>query len=240
MTELSVVICAYNEASHIAGALGSVAAQTLSPDRYELVVVDDGSTDGTVDVVRQETADVTFDVTVLENHENRGLVPTANRGVRAANGQYVVRLDGDDAFAPRALARLLKRRLETGAPLVCSDRYEVEAVDSSVSYVRVSPEDIYSLVAAGTLLDRQRVIEVGGYQNVFWEEYDLYIRYLRDTGDDPVWVPNPLIVYLRHGDSMTADVDRVREGWAELLDRWGEETLRRYGTLPPDITAYES
>jgi glycosyltransferase involved in cell wall biosynthesis len=240
MVDLTVVMCVYDENPRVVNAIRSVSAQSLDANRYELVVVDDGSTDGTVDLVKRTVDDARYETTILQNERNRGLVASANRGIGAASGTYVVRLDGDDSFAPTALETLLKAALSTQSDLVYSDRYELDVTTNQVTYVEALHEELFSLVAAGTLMKHDILTEISGYRNLFWEEYDLYIRFLQESSTDPVYVSQPLMVYAQHEESMTADDKRVRDGWDELVTEWGKETLSKYGTLPSYISDNES
>jgi glycosyltransferase involved in cell wall biosynthesis len=231
MSKVSVVLCAHDEAATIRGAIGSVRAQTLDSDQIELIVVDDGSTDGTATIVERCTLDVGFQTTIICNEENQGLVRSANRGLHEAKAEYIIRLDADDAFAPSALERLVECAKSYRADLVFSDRYELDLRTNEVEYVPVSYADLFSMVAAGTLMLRDRLSEIGGYKEVFWEEYDLYLRYMADNRKS-IHIPRPLMVYVQHQSSMTANEDRVREGWRELTELWGLDSLKKHGILP--------
>ena len=107
--KISVVIPAYNAANFISQALDSIALQTLAP--REVIVVDDGSTDETVDTVRQWIAkantDALFPVHLL-TQENCGAPATRNRGVLHATGQWIALLDADDIWEPEHLDELLQ------------------------------------------------------------------------------------------------------------------------------------
>jgi len=239
MTAVTVLLCCYNDDDVLSGAIRSVLRQTLPNSEYEFLIVDDGSTDRTPDVIELfASSDL---VRAVRNETNQGLVASVNRGISLSGGEYIVRLDADDAFAPSAIERLLEVAQSTDAAFVYSDRYEVDRETGTVRYVDTGGDfDVFDLIAIGTLWRADVTRDIDGFRGLFWEEYDFYIRYLDACSGTTEHVSIPLCVYLQHGDSMTADVDRVREGWAELLDRWGEETLKRYGTLPPDITTYES
>jgi glycosyltransferase involved in cell wall biosynthesis len=94
--ELSVVVCTRNRASYLARALRSLARQTLAPERYEVIVVDNGSTDDTAAVVRaatESTPDVRYHV-----EPEVGLSRARNAGWQVARGEIIAYLD-DDAFA---------------------------------------------------------------------------------------------------------------------------------------------
>ncbi len=97
----SVVIPAYNAAPYIARAVESVRSQSRSP--WELVVIDDASTDGTPEVVRALDEPR---LTLLVQEENHGVSAARNRGLAAASGELVLFLDADDWLMPDALERL--------------------------------------------------------------------------------------------------------------------------------------
>jgi len=96
----SIVIPLYNKAPHIADALRSVLAQTLSP--AEIIVVDDGSTDGGAEIVRQF---LEKDIILLRQN-NAGVSAARNIGTSRATSGYVAFLDADDAWGPQHLQTL--------------------------------------------------------------------------------------------------------------------------------------
>lgn len=97
---ISIVIPAYNRAKFIGAAVGSVLGQTFKD--FELIVWDDGSTDGTADVA---TAAAGNDSRVrIVRAEHRGLGAAMNAGVAEARGKFIGQVDSDDAIAPTALA----------------------------------------------------------------------------------------------------------------------------------------
>jgi glycosyltransferase involved in cell wall biosynthesis len=97
--DTSVVIATYNHGRFIAEALRSVVAQR--GDRPEIVVVDDGSTDGTAETLAPWRESIRY-----VRQENRGLYPARNRGLAESGGAFVAFLDADDAWEPGALAAL--------------------------------------------------------------------------------------------------------------------------------------
>ncbi len=100
----SVVIPTCNRVAKIGRALRSVLVQTM--DDYEIIVVDDGSTDGTQELL------AALDLTrcrVLRNPVNGGVSAARNRGVAAAKGEFIAFLDDDDEFRPTVLAALRDR-----------------------------------------------------------------------------------------------------------------------------------
>ena len=95
---VSVIIPAYNQADFLGAAIQSVLAQTYP--NFEIVVVDDASTDLSIEVVKQ------FDdprIKLLMHEENRGLPASRNTGMRASLGEFIAFLDADDIFHPEKL-----------------------------------------------------------------------------------------------------------------------------------------
>lgn len=116
--DTSVVIATYNHGRFLDEAIRSVFAQGL--DDLEVLVVDDGSTDGTPEIVSRWVPKVR-----ALRHDNRGLYPTRNRGLSESRGRFVAFLDADDAWEPGALARLRgafdrRARLAIAAPYFVS------------------------------------------------------------------------------------------------------------------------
>ncbi|RLC77069.1 MAG: cell wall biosynthesis glycosyltransferase [Chloroflexi bacterium] len=109
MPKVSVVIPSYNHARFIGEAVESVLSQT-EPD-LELIVVDDGSTDGTLSVLERFT-DPRLRVVP---QEHRGAHAAINRGLREARGRYLAILNSDDVYHPRRLEKLIARLEEDPA-----------------------------------------------------------------------------------------------------------------------------
>lgn len=98
---ISVILPTYNRAEYLRRSIGSVLSQRLSCD--ELIVVDDGSTDASVEVVRQIAVDAPVPVFLLRQ-ENSGAAAARNAGIRAARGELLAFLDSDDWWLPKKLA----------------------------------------------------------------------------------------------------------------------------------------
>jgi glycosyltransferase involved in cell wall biosynthesis len=95
MPTVSVIIPTYNRANYICEAIDSILAQTYAD--YEIIVVDDGSTDGTRQALQRWIDDGTI---CYYYQENRGESAARNHGIRKARGQYIAFLDSDDLFLP--------------------------------------------------------------------------------------------------------------------------------------------
>ena len=98
MPKVTVLLAVYNGEPYLGETIRSVLDQTWSD--FEFLIVDDGSTDGTVDIV-ESYADTR--IRLLRNEQNIGLARSLNRGLRQARGEYLARQDADDLSEPRRL-----------------------------------------------------------------------------------------------------------------------------------------
>lgn len=105
--QFSIVITNYNKASLIEGSIRSALEQTIPRERYEVVVVDDKSTDQSLDKIIAHVPNIR----VVENERNCGALISTLAGVAAARGCYVVTLDGDDILAENLLEVLANSQL---------------------------------------------------------------------------------------------------------------------------------
>jgi glycosyltransferase involved in cell wall biosynthesis len=192
MPLVSVVIPLYNKASYVARTLESVTAQTVSD--FEVIVVDDGSTDGGAEIACSAS-----DSRIrLIRQENAGPGAARNRGLAAANAEYVAFLDADDRWRPNFLEHhvALLERNRTAAGVACNwfehpnnavARKTWNACGIEEGVVGLTPDmNARSLVAliaymnpSSVLLRTQSVRRVGGfYENrcLYAEDSTLWLR----------------------------------------------------------------
>jgi glycosyltransferase involved in cell wall biosynthesis len=177
-----------DEAPYLEEALASLSAQTL--EDYEVLLVDDGSVDGSAEIAEAHAAgDRRFRVV---RRERRGLVAALEHARAEARGRLLARMDGDDVALPERLA-IQVEALDAGVLVACGGRiaYFPEEVvrDGARRYQRwinslVTPEaavrDVFveCPIPHPTLLVRAGAVEaVGGYRSCGWpEDYDLVLR----------------------------------------------------------------
>lgn len=189
--KVSVLLPAYNAAATLAAALDSLLAQTI--EDFEVVAVDDGSTDATADILAAY-AQGDRRVRVL-SRPHEGLVPALNAGLGACRGVYVARMDADDRSLPQRLARQaahLDAHPEVGL-VACRVRYggDPAACGGYARYVDWtntlrSHEDIAlhrfresPFAHPSVMFRRELAARLGGYrQGTFPEDYELWLRWL--------------------------------------------------------------
>jgi hypothetical protein len=203
---------------YLAEAVESLLAQSFTG--FELVVVDDGSSDGSRDIVRSYGDPR---IRLLENGRNRGLAASLNRGIREARGELLARQDADDVSEPERLARQLAH-LDAHpevALLGCAAR-EVDSRGRRLRDVPL-PRDAAAIrwamlfscpfVHTAVVFRRSALERVGPYDErlSYSMDYELWLRVARVF---PVAnLPEPLVRYRVHEDSMTgAGGERTGEG----------------------------
>ena len=185
---VSILMPVRNEERYLPAALRSLAAQTFND--WELVAVDDGSTDGTPRVLAEAAAS---DPRIRVLHCGKGLVAALNLGLKECRAPLVARMDSDDVAHPQRLAAqvaLLAARPETGL-VACSFRHfpRQQVGLGMAGYEQwqnrlISHEDIAAdlfvespFVHPSVMYRRSDVEQLGGYRDQGWpEDYDLWLR----------------------------------------------------------------
>ena len=133
METISVIVPAYNIGPYLSRSLDSLLAQTYP--QLEIIVVDDGSSDNTPEVMREYAAKSSKICTVFK--ENGGVTSARLRGVQESTGDWIAFMDGDDYVEPQMYARLLENAMSTGADIShCG--HQVHYSDGRVEYVHQS------------------------------------------------------------------------------------------------------
>ena len=222
---VTVVVPAYNAAEFLPFALRSLQQQTQPPE--QVIVVDDGSTDGTLDVARQ------FGATCLQQlHAGPGAA--RNRGLAAATTEFVAFLDADDWYAPDKLERALEHLrdlraacLATDAWIVTGNRVERRKNDRRTVPSALTQELLLQgnpIVCSSVVARREAVQKAGGFDEdpdlIATEDYDLWLRM---SNEEPIaYMAEPMTFYRVHEASLSSNT-RFLRGVDKILDRIANE-----------------
>jgi glycosyltransferase involved in cell wall biosynthesis len=227
VTSTTVVIPTRNRRRMLLASLGSVLAQR--DVELDVVVVDEGSDDGTADAVR-DLDDPR--VRVLRHETAKGLPAARNAGLAVVTGEWIAFCDDDDLWAPDKLALQLDAARRAGAVWSCTGAVEVDPALHVVGWARC-PETVgtaelrrRNVVPAGGsgVLARTDVVRaLGGFDEALRaaEDWDLWLR-LAAVGDAAI-VDLPLVGYRVWPGSMSRDLARMDEGVAVVLTRAGQD-----------------
>jgi alpha-1,3-rhamnosyltransferase len=214
---VSVVIPSFNHARFVTQAIDSVLGQTLAD--IELLVVDDGSTDGSPELIRRHLASSDGSIPVrFVARENRGICRTLNEALAGAAGKYFAVLGSDDLWAPNKLARQVEG-LESADDDVAASFSDCWVIDAEgLRRGRMGLRfpfrggDIYKDLlllrffppAPTSIFRRNAIMELGGFneRTRVTEDVDLWYRMARSY--EVAYVDQPLASYRVHGDNVSA------------------------------------
>jgi glycosyltransferase involved in cell wall biosynthesis len=215
---VSVIIPAYNAEPYLGETLASVEAQTYRD--WEVVVADDCSTDGTVDLAESYGERVT----VLRGTTNGGPAAARNRALAVASGELIALLDADDFWQPTYLERTVElydesRSRGTRVGIVACDAYLLRPegllpqthadLMGSPEGVTLERELVINRIFGGALFPRAVLDETGpfGEECFGTEDYDLWLRIL-ELGYQVVATREPLTTYRMRSTSVSTNVSR--------------------------------
>lgn len=232
---VSVIVCVYNGMEFLGAALNSVLAQTHS--RYELIAVDDGSTDCSAAVLKRYT-DSRFRVL---HQENQGTAMALHSGLKAAQGELVAFLDQDDLWEKDKLAvhvEWMRRRPEidlTFSWFRYVDRFGKDIGLRRKRYrgtidFRGLLSDFAIGATSNVVVRRTAIQKAGGIDPDFPRMYDLdlFLRVALLSQHNIEAIPSVLMLYRRHGQQITRDYDSLQDEWQRVvakLARLAPETV---------------
>lgn len=209
---ISVILPAYNAEKTLEETVNSVLAQSYY--KLELVIIDDGSTDGTK-ALAESIAERDPRVRVISNEKNIGVLKTRLRGVRASMGQWIAFIDADDLWSKNKLKRQMMLQEETGSVLVYSGSGYIGSDGNDISWVlHVPPEVTYRKLLLQNVISNSSVV----VKKDIFLKYSPFSEDHRDMHEDfACWllilkerhvvsgIDEPLITYRVHRKSMTGN-----------------------------------
>lgn len=240
--QVSVVITCYNEAAYVGAAIDSVLAQTASAQIAEIIVVDDGSTDESLDVLDQIAASRP-NVRVIRK-SNGGLSAARNAGIALAKSEWIGFLDGDDLWKSEKLARQLEAAAHAqAADLIYTDFVEFDAKPEAGAPIKVrrfrakqSDQLKTYFLYDGPIIPSTILVRRSAGERVGWfdpdvrlfEDMDFYLRF-SEGGGRFQHVPGTLLYKRKRSNSLSAQASLWERAHFEIGRRSAARTsyLRR-------------
>jgi glycosyltransferase involved in cell wall biosynthesis len=247
MKSVSVIIPDYNQAHYLSNAITSVLRQSYPA--HEIIVVDDGSTDESREVINQFGDNVRY-----IRQENQGLAGARNTGIQASAGELIGLLDADDEWAPDYLEAMLPLADEhPDVPVFycmahCMDMNGID-LPQFVGGPPVSPDWIYQvllrqnfIIPSTVLFRRKPILEAGMFDASLrsCEDWDLWLRLLPSR--KLVGSSRSLVRYRVHGSSLSTNVKGMHDATKKVIEKhfgsdegdmsfWSAEKRRAYGGM---------
>ena len=244
--KISVLIPTFNRIRLVARAIDSVLKQSLNP--YEIIVVDDGSDDGTSEMIQNKYKSIK-----LIQQQNNGVSAARNKGIKHAKGDWIGLLDSDDEWTEKKLENQADRLIKTPEYDFCHtneiwirngvrvnqrkkhEKYGGYIFDKCLDICRISPSSV---------LFRKNILDHIGWfdsQLPVCEDYDLWLRI---TSENRIlFIDEPLIIkYGGHDDQLSHSVESIEffriKSLENLLDRTELSTNNRVLAIQMIIKKY--
>ena len=244
--KISVVIPTFNRISLVARAIDSVLKQSLNP--YEIIVVDDGSDDGTSEMIQNKYKSIK-----LIQQQNNGVSAARNNGIKHAKGDWIALLDSDDEWTEKKLDNQVDRLIKTPEYDFCHtneiwirngvrvnqrkkhEKYGGYIFDKCLDICRISPSSV---------LFRKNILDHVGWfddQLPVCEDYDLWLRITAEYRI--LFIDDPLIIkYGGHDDQLSHGVEGIEffriKSLENLLERSELSTDNRILSIQMIIKKY--
>lgn len=208
---ITVYITNYNYGRYVKQAIDSLLEQSYQ--NLQILIIDDGSTDGSKDIIEQYRSHQLIEILY---QQNKGLNATNNVAISKAKGKYIMRLDADDFLDPLAIEKMVSK-IESieEACMIFPDYYNVDEQGEVINQVKRHDFDKeVSLLdqpahGAVTLIRLKDIQEVGGYDEEFTRQdgYDLWLKL--SNHKRVININEPLFYYRQHGKSITDNEEKL-------------------------------
>lgn len=210
---ISVVIPTFNRSNTLMKAIDSVLAQTYK--NYEIIIVDDASTDNTDDIVKQYL-NCRDNIKYIKGKCNKGANHRRNQGIKEAKGNYIAFLDSDNYWESKKLEKQLDRMQENVKAGVCFCRFKL--VEDEHHPIRIVPDERivenqvgdvlkkYNVVDTSTLLiKKDLLLKAGGFDEKIprFQDYELIFRLIYEFQIPTVFVDEVLVTNVLQENSIT-------------------------------------
>jgi glycosyltransferase involved in cell wall biosynthesis len=239
--KVSVILPTYNGSELIANSIRSVISQSFND--YEFIIIDDGSTDNTAEIVRGFAA-IDGRIRYLRNETNKGLERTLNRGLHFAKGKYIARIDDDDTWID---TEKIKNQVEfldghpshvlvgTGCIIVDEDGIEIHRHSPPTTDLQIRKTILSSTIFyhSTVMFSRAMAIQTGGYSEAKFHaasDFDLWLRFGTMGGLSNL--PNFSVAYtMRPGNMCSGKILYQLRDLLLIINRYKDDYHHYYYSL---------
>ena len=210
--QISVIIPVHNQEKYLGRCLRSLLEQSLRRSLYEIIVINDGSTDKTsyaLEIFKDE-------IKILNNKKNMGLSFSVNKGIISAKGKFIIRVDSDD-YVHREFLNFLLMYLSLNSTIDAVSCDYILVDDQEIRLARKNSTN--DPIACGIMFRIKHLINLGLYDTSFktHEETDLRYRFLKKY--KITRVPLPLYRYRRHKSNITKNNIVMKKNFKKFSEK---------------------
>ena len=216
-TKVSVIITCFNLEEYVSRAISSCLNQTLYEGLYEIIVVDDCSTDNSWRMIQSASGIRDPNVISIRHDKNLGVAAASNTGIKASTGDYILRVDADD-FINKNMLFNMKQILDFNSEIgfVYCDHIIVE--ENKTRRFKLNSIERLLDHGAGVMFRKNSLLSIGGYDEQLRnrEDYDLILRYINKF--DGYHLRLPYYRYFKREGSLSTK-KQERERLKQHLDK---------------------
>ena len=181
--KLSIIIPVFNVEDYIRPCLESILRQGLDEDCYEIIIINDGTPDKSMDVIA-DIIETNHNIRVIEQ-ENQGISIARNNGIKRASGDYILFIDSDDILIDNSILFLLDKAISSKADLVVAD------------YLKMNDEAIANL-EENIIKQKDGIIQIKSGKELFLQDLNPYYCYVWRTMYRREFLNNNNLLFIPH------------------------------------------
>ena len=210
---ISVIIPTFNQGEFLGRCLRSILNQNIGKNEYEIIVINDGSEDNTLKVLKIYEKEIK----ILKNKKNKGLPYSINKGIKEAKGRFIVRLDSDD-YVNRNFLYILKIFLEDNPDMdaVSCDYFIIDDKENVLTRKNSSENPI----GCGIMFRLEHLINLGLYDEKFLVHEDKDLRLRFNEKYKIFRIPLPLYRYRKHHGNITNNKKQMTKHMNKLKKKY--------------------
>ena len=216
-SKVSVIVPVFNQEKYIARCIRSIQNQNLDHTEFDIIVVDDGSTDRTNIILESLKNPDKKNLKIINSDKNYGLPKSLNIGIKASQSEFIVRVDSDD-YVNKNFLNFLKTYIfhNDSISALASDYFLVDENENILERVNCDEKPI----GCGIIFRKSLIEKIGLYDENFLcnEEIDLMYRFKKNYNLERL--PIPLYRYRRHKNNITNK--------HELMDYYHQELEKKH------------
>ncbi len=220
MKKITVIICNYNNEKYLEKCLKSICNQSVTKRAYSILFIDDCSTDNSIIIAKKYLNFENFKI--IKNNKNIGLVKSCNKAIKLCKTKYIIRIDSDD-YVKKNFIEKFNLSTKKDYDFIFSNYLIMKK--NKFFKINLKKKNLNHLISCSVALKKAHLKKIGLYKNFFWEEIDLYIRYLKSYNKIK-HIKDYLYIYRIHKNNMTNSYEAKKRGWNEINDNHEKEDIK--------------